>query len=82
MTAPGLRRSSDAVSDARAKRVTSHIVAMGGGGIFVEDKLSGLGRYILDLSGKQRPTVCWIGTASGDDPATVARIYGAFDDVV
>ena len=53
-----------------------HIVAMGGGGFSDDDPL--LDDYVLDLTGKERPRVCFIPTASGDAASYVERFYAAF----
>lgn len=49
---------------------------MGGGGI--AGTTPGLDRYVLDLAGTERPRVCFLGTASGDDPAYEAAVLRAF----
>lgn len=53
-----------------------HIVAMGGGGFSDDDPL--IDDYILSLTGKDRPRVCFVPTASGDAAAYVERFYAAF----
>jgi dipeptidase E len=53
-----------------------HIVAMGGGGFSDDDPL--LDDYILGLTGKERPRVCFVPTASGDAASYVERFYAAF----
>ena len=53
-----------------------HIVAMGGGGFSDDDPL--IDDYILSLTGKVRPRVCFVPTASGDAAAYVERFYAAF----
>ena len=45
----------------------------------MEDGASPIDRYILRLSGKAKPRVCFIGTPSGDLPEHVAKFYSAFD---
>ena len=50
------------------------IVALGGGGFLMEaDKR--LDDYVLGLSGKPRPKVCFVPTASGDATHQIARFY-------
>ncbi|MBT8215461.1 MAG: peptidase E [Acidimicrobiia bacterium] len=49
---------------------------MGGGGI--AGTTPGLDRYLLGLAGKERPRVCFLGTASGDDPGYEAAVLRAF----
>ncbi len=53
-----------------------HIVAMGGGGFLEDDPL--LDDYILGLTGKERPRVCFVPTASGDAASDIERFYAAF----
>jgi dipeptidase E len=53
-----------------------HIVAMGGGGFSDDDPL--LDRYVLDLTGRPRPRVCFVPTASGDAESYVERFFAAF----
>lgn len=53
------------------------IVAMGGGG-FSMDSTTLLDDYILGLTGKERPRVCFLPTAAGDSPCSLARFYEAF----
>lgn len=54
------------------------IVAMGGGGFSMEPKNPLLDDYILRLTKKARPKVCFIPTASGDSDRYIARFYTAF----
>ena len=55
--------------------MTRQIVALGGGGfsrLYPDPKLC---KYILSLTGKRRPAICFIPTASGDDQGAVANFY-------
>ena len=45
--------------------MSAHIVAIGGGGF---DETETLHRYVLALARSERPRVCFVPTASGDDP--------------
>jgi peptidase E len=58
------------------------VVAMGGGGFSMEPDNPLLDDRVLDLArsnrGRDRPRVCFIGTASGDSPAYIASFYTAF----
>ncbi|HKG57084.1 MAG TPA: peptidase E [Candidatus Limnocylindrales bacterium] len=55
-----------------------HIVAIGGG-TFASDPDNGrLEEYLLDLTGKERPRICFVPTAGGDDRAAVGRFYDFF----
>ena len=49
------------------------IIALGGGGFSMEPDNPLLDRYILKQSGKKRPKVCFIGTASGDAEGYIER---------
>ncbi len=55
------------------------IIALGGGGFSMEPDNPLLDRYILKQSGKKRPKVCFIGTASGDAEGYIERFYRAFE---
>ena len=55
--------------------MSAHIVAIGGGGL---DETETLHRYVLALARSERPRVCFVPTASGDDPSYIARFYRAF----
>jgi peptidase E len=54
---------------------SGHIVAIGGGGFPETEPIR---RYVLDLARSERPRVCFVPTASGDDPGAIARFYRAF----
>lgn len=54
------------------------IVAFGGGGFSMEAGNPLLDDYVLSLTGKERPKVCFIPTASGDADHYVVRFYRAF----
>lgn len=51
---------------------------MGGGGFLMEPENPLLDDYVLSLSRRQPARVCFVPTASGDNPANVARFYRAF----
>ena len=59
---------------------TGHIVALGGGGFSMRGAYTGLDHFILTLTRRQRPRVCFIPTASADSPPYIARFYRAFSD--
>ncbi len=54
------------------------IVAMGGGGFSMEPDNPLLDDHVLDLAraarGRERPRVCFLGTASGDSPVYIAEL--------
>jgi dipeptidase E len=54
------------------------IVAFGGGGFSMEPGNPLLDDYVLGLTGKARPRVCFLPTASGDADHYVVRFYRAF----
>jgi dipeptidase E len=55
------------------------IVAFGGGGFSMERGNTLLDDYVLSLTRKQRPRVCFLPTASGDADHYIVRFYRAFD---
>jgi dipeptidase E len=65
------------------------IVAMGGCGLPAEGGRSPLDDLVLELGAgrasteprRTRPRICFIGTATGDDPGYIGRFHAAFDDV-
>jgi dipeptidase E len=70
----GGRRPSAARTPSRAPQ----IVAFGGGGFSMREGSSLLDDYALSLTGVERPRVCFVPTASGDDDHDVVRFYRAF----
>jgi dipeptidase E len=46
-----------------------------GGGYFCD----GTARFLVELTGKDRPRVLYIGTASAEDPSSALRTYDRFD---
>jgi dipeptidase E len=54
------------------------IIAMGGGGFSMEPDNLALDRYILEQTGKPRPAVCFLPTASGDADGYIVNFYSAF----
>jgi peptidase E len=60
---------------------TRHIVALGGGGFSMATSPSDpdpIDDYILSLTGKRRPNVCFLPTASGDADTYIAKFVHAF----
>ncbi|MQY02530.1 Type 1 glutamine amidotransferase-like domain-containing protein [Actinomadura macrotermitis] len=59
-----------------------HILAIGGGSFVPDDRYglapSPLMRYALDLTGQDRPRVCFLTTAVGDGADYIARFYDGF----
>jgi peptidase E len=54
------------------------IVAMGGGSFTVEPDNPRLERYVLAQTGRKRPRICFLGTATGDADSYIAKFYAAF----
>jgi dipeptidase E len=50
------------------------IVGLGGGGR-TEEQQAKLRRYVLDVAGKERPRICFVPTAVGDQTEYIARFY-------
>ena len=57
--------------------ITRHIVAMGGGGFSRDPDNPLLDNYVFRLTGKRRPKVCFLATASGDAEGYIERFYKA-----
>ena len=60
--------------------MTAHIIAMGGGG-FAMSPLgapTNLDRYLVELTGKRSPLVCFAPTASADDPQYINKFLVAY----
>jgi dipeptidase E len=55
------------------------VVAFGGGGFSMERDNTLLDDYVLGLSERPRPRVCFLPTASGDADHYIVRFYRAFD---
>ena len=54
------------------------IVAFGNASLLPGSTDGPLHQYLLDLTGEAYPRVCFLGTASGDDPGYTAAFYGWF----
>jgi peptidase E len=54
------------------------VIALGGGGFSMEPENPLLDRYILSHSKSERPKICFIGTASGDNEGYVEQFYHSF----
>ena len=59
----------------------SSIIAMGGGGFSMEPDNPALDRYVVAQTGKARPKVCFVPTASGDAELYVLHFYQAFTEL-
>jgi dipeptidase E len=54
------------------------ILAMGGGGFTMQERTGALDKFVLTLTGKTVPRVCFLPTASGDPRDQVTRFYERF----
>jgi dipeptidase E len=54
------------------------IIAMGGGGFSMEPESLALDRYVLSAAQTAEPSVCFLGTASGDSKEYIERFYTSF----
>lgn len=54
------------------------IIAMGGGGFSMEPDNLALDAYVVNQARRKTPSVCFVGTASGDADSYIARFYTAF----
>ena len=61
--------------------VAGQIVAIGGGGFSDAERLTPLDHFLLELTGKERPRVCFLGTASGDAERYAAKFFRAYAGV-
>ena len=57
------------------------IIAIGGGGFGRVIKDLKIERYITAQSSKKSPKICFIPTATGDDPSYIENFYKAFDSL-
>lgn len=55
------------------------IVAIGGSGFDAQAGDGALFRYLIELTGKQRPEVCFIPTAGGENPDHIISYYQALN---
>ena len=55
------------------------VLALGGGGFSTLDEASAIDDYLLTLSGKDNPKVCFVPTASGDADPYIERFFAAFE---
>jgi dipeptidase E len=53
---------------------------MGGGGFTMHERTPALDRFVLGLTGKPVPRICFLPTASGDPREQVTRFYERFGD--
>ncbi len=67
------------------RRIRRPIVASGGGGFSPITERSRVEEHVVALArevrGHERPRVCYLGTATGDDDAWIARFHDVFADI-
>ena len=56
-----------------------HIVAIGGGGFGRNSSSNLIEKYILNLSQKTNPKICFLPTATGDNDSYIVRFYSVFN---
>jgi len=54
------------------------ILAIGGGGFLMEDAPSPIDEHVVRLTGKARPRICFVGTASGDLSTHLEKFHLAY----
>lgn len=59
--------------------MTPRILAIGGGGFLMEDAPSPIDRYVVQLTGRERPKVCFISTPSGDSIEMIEKFYTTYE---
>ena len=57
---------------------TKQIIAMGGGGFSMEPDNLLLDEYVLAQTGKPKPKICFLPTASGESESYIVNFYKAF----
>ena len=58
--------------------MNKHIIAIGGGGFGRLNSSNLIEKYILNLSKKNCPKICFLPTATGDDDSYIVRYYAIF----
>jgi len=58
--------------------LNKHIVAIGGGGFGRNNSSNIIEKYILNLSAKTIPKICFLPTATGDNDTYIVRFYSIF----
>ena len=55
-----------------------HIIAIGGGGFGRNNSSNLIEEYLLNLTGKDCPKICFLPTATGDNDNYIVRFYSVF----
>ena len=58
--------------------MNKHVIAIGGGGFGRSISSCLIENYILGISGKDCPRICFLPTATGDNDAYIVRFYSVF----
>ena len=61
--------------------MTKHIISIGGSGFGRSIGDLKIEKYILSQSNKDKPNICFIPTATGDDSGYIENFYKAFDQL-
>jgi dipeptidase E len=59
-------------------RSTPRILAIGGASLLASSTDTAMHQYLLDLTGQERPRICFIGTAGGDNFEYLSAFYAFF----
>ena len=55
-----------------------HVIAIGGGGFGRKNSSQLIEEYLLSISGKNYPKICFLPTATGDNDSYIVRFYSIF----
>ncbi len=58
-----------------------HIIAIGGGGFGRKESSFLIEKYILSISDKVNPRICFLPTATGDNDSYIVRFYSVFNQL-
>ncbi len=58
-----------------------HILAIGGGGFGRKNSGNLIEKYLLSLSKKEKPRICFLPTATGDNDSYIVRFYSVFSSL-
>jgi dipeptidase E len=60
--------------------IVRRILAIGGGGFLMERTASPIDCYLREITGKERPRICFLSTPGGDLPEHIEAFYKAYDN--
>lgn len=61
--------------------MTTHVVAIGGGGFYRYGSVSAIDRYVLSLVDAPKPNVCFVPTACGDVQQAIDLFHRVFEGI-